>query len=73
MVNQRRGGLIEAQSDFDTLSRQIADRRRRLTAIASELASWRERRDGAMQRQTVLAERRATIEDEIEALSGKPA
>ena len=72
-VAAQRGYLVETQSAFEGLSRQLADRRRRLTAIAAEKGSWGERREGSLQRQEQLTERKALTEEELAAISDKPA
>src|SRR5690606_3076968 len=72
-VAQQRAYLVETQSAFESLSRQLAERRRRLTALAGELASWRDRREGATQRQAQLTERKGETEAELAAISDKPA
>ena len=72
-VNGQRGYLVETQSAFEGLTRQLADRRRRLTAIAAEKGSWSERRDGSLQRQEQLSERQIETEAELAAISDKPA
>ena len=72
-VGDQRAYLVETQSAFEGLARQVADRRRRLVAVAGELASWRDRRGGAEQRQTQLTERRGETEVELAAISDKPA
>ena len=73
LVGVQRGYLVETQSAFESLTRQLADRRRRLTAIAGELASWRDRREGSLQRQSQLAERKMETEADLAAISDKPA
>ena len=72
-VAAQRAHLVETQSAFEGLTRQLADRRRRLSAIETEKNSWAERRDGSMQRQEQLSERKAQTEDELAAISDKPA
>ena len=72
-VEAQRTRLIEAQSASETLNRRAEDRRRRLSAIADEIASWEERKSGATERQGQLTERRQALTEELERLADQPS
>ena len=70
---ENRAVQLERQSAYDNLVRVAGQRRQRLGDIDRELESWRLRREGAALRLGQLAERRRTINDELERISTRPA
>jgi len=64
--------LIDAQTTFDGLQRQAAQRAQRLQTIADELASWTERRTAAQSQLEKLEERHQKLTEEQERLSSQP-
>ncbi len=64
--------LIDAQSAFDGLQKQTAQRAQRLQVIADELASWTERRTGAEAQLEHLEERHQQLTEEQARLATEP-
>ena len=71
-VAEKRSHLVEAQSAFDSLSREAEERRRRLQSIGQELASWTNRQQSAGNQLEQLEERRQNLEAEKEKLTTRP-
>jgi len=63
---------VERQGIFAGLKRNAEERARRLADIERELASWRERSEGAIQRISDLDERTVQIRAELEELAKRP-
>jgi len=63
----------DAREALDKLSRDADARRARLSAIALEEHSWRQRSDGAAGQRLMLAERQAVLEQEVAHLAARPA
>lgn len=65
--------LTEARSALDRARRDAADRIRRLTQIADEIAGWQRRKDGAAGTRAELDARHAEVVEELQALTERPA
>ncbi|MDG2034522.1 MAG: chromosome segregation protein SMC [Rhodospirillales bacterium] len=72
LATDARTVLIGAQSEFDGLQKQAAQRAQRLQVIANELASWTERRTGAEAQLEQLEERYQQLKEEQARLSSQP-
>ncbi|MGE0747829.1 MAG: chromosome segregation protein SMC [Rhodospirillales bacterium] len=70
---QRRVVLMESQSAFDRIAREVEIRRNRLIAIFNELNSWRQRATAAEGKAAEIDARRATATAESERLAALPA
>jgi chromosome segregation protein len=68
-----RGREGDARAALDKLNREAEARRTRLSAIASEERSWRQRGEDAARQRTALVDRRAALEQEIASLAARPA
>ncbi len=71
-VTEQRSRLVEAQSAFDSLSREANERKRRMEAIGQELSSWSNRRQSATNQLEQLEERQKSLEAEREKLTARP-
>ncbi|MFC3072096.1 chromosome segregation SMC family protein [Shinella pollutisoli] len=67
-----RATLAEARAAHDGLAREMADRRRRLMAIAAERETWRTRAANAESHIATLREREAEAAEEMERLAEAP-
>lgn len=67
-----RAALAEARALHDGLAREMAERQRRLTAIASERDTWRNRAANAERHIASLREREAEAQDEAEQIAEAP-
>lgn len=67
-----RAALAEARALYDGLAREMAERRRRLTAIAAERDTWRNRAANAERHIASLREREAEAQDEAEQIAEAP-
>ena len=63
----------EYQDILNTALREAETRRRRASEIAGELATWQQRKDGAVGRIEQLEERRRVIAGELENLAARPS
>ena len=68
----QRAALLDARTAHDQLTREIDNRQRRLSAIESELAAWRDRLDLAGQRLAELQSRDQAGRQEIAQLAARP-
>ncbi|SDH47628.1 chromosome segregation SMC family protein [Roseospirillum parvum] len=71
-VAEARGALVEARSRHDGLARAAETRRRRLSALAEEIAAWESRRAQAASQEAELAARAATVAEALANLEGRP-
>jgi chromosome segregation protein len=69
---EARSKLVEARSEQDRLTREGAERRRRLDALTNDMKSWASRTQSAKAHMEELEERRETLLAEIERLSSLP-
>jgi chromosome segregation protein len=67
-----RAMLAEARAAHDGLAREMADRRRRLMAIAAERGTWTSRAANAESHIATLREREAEAREEMESLAEAP-
>jgi chromosome segregation protein len=67
-----RATLAEARAAHDGLAREMADRRRRLMAIAAERETWTTRATSAENHIATLREREAEAREEMEELAEAP-
>ncbi|MBD9371333.1 chromosome segregation protein SMC [Rhizobium sp. ARZ01] len=67
-----RAALAESRALHDGLAREMAERRRRLTAIAAERDTWRNRAANAERHIASLREREAEAQDEAEQIAEAP-
>ncbi|MCD1265121.1 chromosome segregation protein SMC [Shinella sumterensis] len=67
-----RATLAEARAAHDGLAREMADRRRRLMAIATERETWTTRATSAENHIATLREREAEAREEMEELAEAP-
>lgn len=67
-----RAALAEARAFHDGLAREMADRRRRLSAITAERETWRNRAANAERHIASLRDREAEARDEAEAIAEAP-
>ncbi|MCD2180804.1 chromosome segregation SMC family protein [Rhizobium sp. GN54] len=67
-----RAALAEARAFHDGLAREMAERQRRLAAIASERETWRNRAANAERHIASLREREAEAQDEAERIAEAP-
>ncbi|WP_374828283.1 chromosome segregation SMC family protein [Mycoplana dimorpha] len=67
-----RAGLAEARALHDGLAREMADRQRRLSAIAAERETWRHRAANAERHIASLREREAEAQEEAEQIAEAP-
>ena len=72
LATDARTVLIDAQSAFDGLQKQAAQRAQRLQVITDELASWTERRKRAEAQLEQLEERQQQLTEEQARLSAQP-
>ena len=72
LATDARTMLIDAQSAFDGLQKQAAQRGQRLQVIADEIASWRERQTAAEAQLEQLEERHQQLTAEKARLSTQP-
>ena len=68
-----RAVLAQLRAESEGLSREAAGRERRLAAIASEIAAWRERAANADAHIATLRERRQVAAGELDASADAPA
>lgn len=71
-VANDRAGLADARAIHDGLAREMAERRRRLTAIAAERETWRNRAANAERHIASLREREAEAQEESEQIAEAP-
>ncbi|MFV3131365.1 chromosome segregation protein SMC [Niveispirillum sp. KHB5.9] len=72
MVAEQRGHLTGAQGAVDRVRRDAEQRRRRLSALEAEEASWKARVAGAAARLSELTERAEEGQAELEMLAERP-
>ena len=70
---ERRTHLMECRARHDEIERMARERNQRLEAIAREMASWSDRKQGSLTRLEELTQRRADLEVVREELASKPA
>jgi chromosome segregation protein len=70
---ERRTRLVDCRSAHDRLAHEAEMRDRRLSAIAAERQSWQDRAGEAVRQLSALAERRIAADNEIVALTRRPA
>jgi len=70
---EARSREAEARAALDKLSRDADARRARLSAIALEERSWRQRGEGAVSQRATLDERQTLLEQQIAHLATRPA
>lgn len=69
---EKRLALVEAQSQWDRLKREAAERKRRLAQIASDQESWRSRQNQARAHEQEMLARREDAMAELERLTELP-
>ena len=72
LATDARTALIDAQSSFDGLHKQAAQRAQRLQVISDELSSWAKRRTEAEAQLEQLEERHQQLTEEQARLSSQP-